>query len=261
MAGRHGKLSSSPYHVITKRDLASEKSDEYQHKTPVCKYRKNNQLCNLPQNKLRYKKICVFEKCRYLNKTGTLTRNRCAFLIKGKCSKNLFNCTVDEDLAYCCDYFLPIEEYSVFHKQLEFNEQYNCAHKTLIDSIKSVKKKRKYCIGKIKAYNHPVLNRCITEISNGQRIMKKHEETLLPNALNFKDKSEQKRIFENSIKQLEKIEIEFMRFDKFIEDNNQWLLSNIKDDIGKYKIGIETYLKAKEQYLLIFEKLLTETKR
>lgn len=256
MAGRHGKLSNSPYHVITKRDLASEKNNDYQYKTPICKYRKNNQLCNLPQNKLRYKKICIFEKCRYLDKTDTPTRNKCAFLLKDKCSKNLFNCTADEDLAYCCDYFLPMEEYSVFHKQLEINEQYNCAYKALIDSIKSVKKKQKYCIGKIKLHKQTLLNRCIVEICNSQKLIKKNEETLLPNALNYKNVNEQKRVFQFSVKQLEKIEIEFMWFEKFIQDNQQWMILNVKEDVGKYKNGIETYMNAKEQYISAYKKLL-----
>ena len=42
MSGRHGKLTGSPYHVITNRTLAGEKyGDEASQPKPLCKYRKN----------------------------------------------------------------------------------------------------------------------------------------------------------------------------------------------------------------------------
>lgn len=260
MAGRHGKLSNSPYHVITKRDLASEKyNNEYQHKNPPCKYRKNGQVCDLPQNKLRYKKICVSEKCRYLNKTNSQLRTQCAFLIRGKCSKKLLNCTKDEDLAYCCDYFLSIENYSHFHQQLETNDKYNRAYSTLIENVKNLKKKQKNFERKIKSYKNNSLNKRIYEINKQKQVLKGDVELLLPNVLEFKNANEQKSIFKLTINNLKNIEMEFMWFDKFIDDNQQWMSSYINGDVEKYKSGINSYRKAKEQYLDALENLLMVT--
>lgn len=108
MSGRHGKLSGSPFHVVTIKDIAKERYDStYKSPQIECSYRKNG-ICTLPQNKKDYNSSCATYRCKFLQPIRQQTRNDCAFAVNNSCirNKNLRNCSNKHDLAFCCDYFI-----------------------------------------------------------------------------------------------------------------------------------------------------------
>lgn len=110
--GGHGFMSSSPFHVINIRNIASEQYGEDKgKKPPLCMYRSQNtaQICQLPQNKLCYGKNCLYWKCKFINnryKSNRRSRTDCIHHRKKKCEyANMENCCPSNDLAFCCDYY------------------------------------------------------------------------------------------------------------------------------------------------------------
>jgi len=142
MSGRHGKLSGSPFHVITKRNLAAEKYGcRFYECLPECSYRHNN-ICTLPQNKNSYGKLCGHHKCKYIHTSNEnlVNRHECIYSYKNIClyNSNLNNCTQKNDMSYCCDYFIPIKGNEELSKKIK--NKTKCYE--LIKHINELKKSR-----------------------------------------------------------------------------------------------------------------------
>lgn len=247
LAGRHGKLTGSPYHVITNRALAGEKyGNEVSQPKPLCKYRKNGVICTLPQNKKRYKKNCVFNKCKYLEKNEIVLREDCVYLINDKCIySELLNCTGSEDLAYCCDYFLPIQDNMELHQKLKYKAKYEESYSTLIDRIKTLKSKQKYCVAMIKSnkqiYSDKRFNRLNKKLSRFAQVYNK----ILP-------ANDEKKQF--SITMLDELETEFMWFITTVSDNLSWISVYANVDVSRLYAALDCYQEAKQNYIKIIKK-------
>lgn len=162
MSGRHGRLSGSPFHVISKRDLAGEKFDcSCREEPPECIYRKN-QICYLPQNKLSYKKRCICFKCKYVGGKQGVTKERknCIYAYGNTCLYNLLlnNCNRKNDLAFCCDYFVSVSGNESLAKKIK--DCHEC--QVLLEKVRKLKRqfkkavddrKRKELLGEIKKYS------------------------------------------------------------------------------------------------------------
>lgn len=246
MAGRHGKLSGSPFHVINCRDLAAEKYGEhFRGKITPCKYRTRSMTCGLPQNKKRYTKNCVPQGCSYLDDTCSRKRNSCANLVHNKCIyKKFSNCTQIEDLAYCCDYYSSDPMVAKKNKKMQ---EYISLLENTNNRIKTLSNKQRHFMQIIKPikriseeeyflFLEKVENTQVANIKNG----------ILPNVLTSKNTTKEMK---NTYCILSQIEASFEAFYEIVKENREWFLKYENVDVSSLEDGFKKFRMASTRYM------------
>ena len=227
MAGRHGKLSGSPYHVATVRNLAGERfGTAYSPSTPPCKYRNKTGLCELPQNKITYKKHCQFKKCKYLIKESKMTRKSCLYMHFGECIyKKLTNCTKTEDLAYCCSYYKSKNENKELYERLQRDIKYNTLYSNLIASAGRVIKKMYKFEKEFKKNRSSISNRNYFKMKQELDDMGlSNLNNINPsNILEIRGNINIQEWIDESVEKLELLQTIYFKFLSIVKENSNWL--------------------------------------